>query len=60
MGFAESLKYVELLEKRIEKIDGINSFSLSIPSGGVFAEKRVLRWIRETISKWDLASFDKS
>jgi hypothetical protein len=51
---------VELLEKRIEKIDGINSFSLSIPSGGVFAEKRVLRWIRETISKWDLASFDKS
>ena len=39
LDFAESLKDVELLKKRIEKIDGINSFSLSIPSGGVFAEK---------------------
>ncbi len=60
LGFAESLRDVELLKKRVEKIDGIISFSLSIPSGGVFVEKRVLRWIREAISKWDLASFDKS
>ena len=58
LGFADSLKDVDLLKKSIDKIDGIVSFSFSIPAGGIFAEKRVLGWIRDEITKWSASTFN--
>lgn len=58
LGFAESLKDVELLKNRTGEMEGITSFNVILPRGGMFAEKNILRWIREEIRKWAPASFD--
>ena len=57
LGFAESIVDLELLKKKTGEIEGITSFDINVPTGGMFAEARVKSWIRIETEKWDSASF---
>lgn len=60
LGFAESLRDVELVKNRVKDIEGVTEFSISIPSGGIFAVERVKHWIRNEIKYWKLASLKRT
>ena len=59
LGFAGSLRDVEVAKSKIGKISEVTSFSISIPTGGVFGTERVGKWIREAIRQWKLSSFSR-
>ena len=57
LGFAESLEDVELLKKKTGEMEGITSFYINVPRGGMFAEDQVSFWIGKEIDKWGSSSF---
>lgn len=57
INYAESVKDMEILRERVESMRGINGIYISIPKGGIFAEKRVKCWIMKEIDNWNSASF---
>ena len=57
LGFAESLEDVELLKKKTGEMEGITSFYINVPRGGMLSKDRVRFWIRREIDKWNSSSF---